>query len=477
MRLSPRIIQAMEILQLNVLALEERIDAELQSNPALEIQENEESSEEIETDDWDDRGERALVVADEGDNSDDFGRLDSMTREYGDDFFSESSPAPFRPRYGGDGDPKMEAMANTAAPEETLNENLHRQWMFTDTDEDLIWIGRAIIDAIAEDGYLRTGLDEIAASLEPPPPPEKLQEALNLVQKLEPVGVGARDLRECLLLQLAAAAEAGADVYLEMQLVGSFLREIEMNHLPLIARRTGRTIEEIKAAIGNIARLDPRPGLQVGQSGSPAIYPDAVVEVDDDGAIVVSIGDGRLPPLTISEYCLEKARDKTVDSSTRKFLKKNIRSGRWIVEAIAQRRRTLGRVIQEVFAVQRDFLDEGREALKPLPMADIAEKVGVHVATVSRAVADKYVQTPQGIFPLRMFFSGGTTTGEGREMSWEAVKEKLKDIVDGEDKSRPLNDEKLAAALRASGIDIARRTVAKYRKILGIPPARNRREY
>jgi RNA polymerase sigma-54 factor len=209
----------------------------------------------------------------------------------------------------------------------------------------------------------------------------------------------------------------------------------------------------------------------------PAIHPDVIVEVEDDGRVFVIVSDDHLPHLAISDYYVEKSRDRSEEVSTRKFLRKNIRSGRWLIEAVAQRRRTLLRVTEEVFRVQREFLDEGREALKPLPMADIAGKVGVHVATVSRAVADKYVQTPQGIFPLRMFFSGGTRTAEGQDMSWEAVKLKLQEIVQAEDKSKPLNDEKLAQALQAEGIDIARRTVAKYRGILNIPPARKRKEY
>ena len=171
------------------------------------------------------------------------------------------------------------------------------------------------------------------------------------------------------------------------------------------------------------------------------------------------------------------ARDRRVEKDARQFLQRNIRSAQWLMGAIEQRQHTILRVAEEVFAHQREFLDVGAEALKPLPMMDVANKVGVHVATVSRAVAGKYAQTPRGIYPLRMFFSGGTRTAGGQDVAWDAVKLKLKEIVDAEDKSKPLNDDQLVAKLTAEGIEIARRTVAKYRSAMDIPPARKRRQY
>jgi RNA polymerase sigma-54 factor len=236
-------------------------------------------------------------------------------------------------------------------------------------------------------------------------------------------------------------------------------------------------VEEIKDAIANLSHLNPRPGRLVGWREVPRILPDIVVSLDDDGEVVISMSDGNTPRLRISRAYRRLFRNKQTERNVREFLKKNIRSAQWLVDAIQQRRSTVRRVAEEVFAVQRDFLDHGREALKPLPMLNVAEKVGVHVATVSRAVAGKYVDTPRGIYPLRMFFSGGKTTSDGQDMAWDAIKAKLKEVVDNEDKDNPLNDDQLAAALKAGGIVIARRTVAKYRNLMNIPPARKRREF
>jgi RNA polymerase sigma-54 factor len=477
MRLSPRMIQAMEILQLPMLALQERIEAELESNPVLEMQhpEVDEEAPPAREDPGEDRGERALVVEDGNHQSEDFNRLEDFTREYGTEFINSESR---RPRADhGDRDPKMEAMANAPAHAESLDEYLLEQWRFVEVNPKLKAAGELIIANIDDDGYLRTSLEDLFAQTDGAYRPEERLGALHLVQSLDPLGVGARDLQECMTIQLEAEANAGRDVSLELLLVERHLRDIEMNHLPRIAQRTERTIDQVKEAIENLSRLTPHPGRLIVSRTVPVINPDVIVDIDEDGQIVAMMADGSTPGLRISRMYRRLARDRGTDGEARKFLQQNIRSAQWLVSAIRQRRETVRRVAEEVFRAQRGFLDDGEEALKPLPMADIAEKVGVHVATISRAVAGKYAQTPRGIYPLRMFFSGGTKTSGGDSVSWDAVKVKLKEIVDAEDKSKPLNDDQLAAALSDGGVKIARRTVAKYRNLMDIPPARKRRTY
>ncbi|MHC4718062.1 MAG: RNA polymerase factor sigma-54 [Planctomycetota bacterium] len=478
MKLSPRIIQAMEILQLPLLALQERIEQELASNPCLEQMEGsgdpdmpveapEESHE---------RGEEDMVVGADKDNTDDFERLADFDEVYAEEL--DWSDRPSRAvSAGGERDAKMDALANTAAPSQSLSDYLMQQWAFVEAPDEVKRAGQALIQNIDEDGYLRDPPAELVRQENPPITEPALAEALPMVQALDPPGVGARDLRESLLLQLDAEAAAGKDVALARRLVADFHREIELNHIPQIARRTGRSVGQINEALAHLGRLDPHPGRLIGDHPVPYIVPDAIVDVDEDGNVVVVMRDGDGPALRISRLYRSMARQRQTDSDAREFLRKNLRSAQWLIGAIAQRRRTVRRVIEEVFAAQKEFLERGREALRPLPMTDVARKVGVHVATVSRAVSGKYVQTPRGIFPLRMFFSGGKTTADGQDVAWDAIKVKLKEIVDGEDKTRPLNDDKIAEALAAAGVRIARRTVAKYRNLLNIPPARQRKQY
>ena len=481
MKLSPRIIQAMEILQLPMLALQERIEAEMEANPVLEVQPP--TADDPDTppprERPDDRGEQQMVVKDDNRQREDFERLDNFTQEYGTEFIDSEAPSRPRPAVG-ERDRKMDAMANTAAPDQSLTEYLQDQWRFVETDKRIGIAGGLIINYIDESGYLRTPLEELVASTDAVRAsltPAELAEALRAVQMLDPLGVGARDLRECLQIQLAAESAAGRDVSLEMTIVERFLQDVEMNRLPRIAQRTDRSVEDIKKALENLSHLNPTPGSLIAPRRAPVIFPEILLEIGEDGEVIVKMADGNTPQLRISQSYRTLARDRKTDKEARQFLQKNIRSAQWLVGAIQQRRQTIYRVAVEVFRVQRDFLDAGEEALRPLPMADVAGRVGVHVATVSRAVSGKYVQTPRGIFPLRMFFSGGTTRADGKDVAWDAVKAKLKEIVDAEDKSAPSNDDQLAAELQKHGLKIARRTVAKYRRLLNIPPARKRREY
>ena len=268
------------------------------------------------------------------------------------------------------------------------------------------------------------------------------------------------------------------DMSFEMRLVSKHWDELLENKLPQIAKKMKCTVEQINDAIAHMAKLDTSPGLLVGRNENHPISADVTVTAKEQGGYEVWLTDTRVPNLRVNSFYSSMARDRKIDQKTREFLQQNIRSAQWFMDAIEQRKNTLLRVAQVVVDHQSDFFDKGKLYLKPLPMAAVAEKVGVHIATVSRAVSGKYIQCSQGILPLRGFFNGGMEDATGQKHSWDAVKAKLQQIVDEEDKSNPLNDDDLKEALTKSGIGkIARRTVAKYRKILYIPTARFRKKY
>ena len=491
--LTPRMIQSMQILQLPMMALEERIEQELENNPVLEMREKDADPDS----DPDDPGpppapvqdevredSRPMVVNEDSNQSEDFDRLARISEYFENEEFSTNS-GNFRQSqsYEGERDKKLDAMNNTAARAITLAEYLADQWALVDANPAVRAAGTASINFIDVEGYLRIDMATIQKESKTPLAIPDLDAALKLIQTLDPPGVGARDLSECLLLQLQALEDdeelaAGHDFDLERALVRDHIKDLEMNRYPQISRKLGRPIEELKTAVHRLSRLNPHPGKQIGQSDAPPITPDAIVYYDEEtDKYEIDMAHDPAPNLYIRGMYRKMLRDRATDKKTREFLSTNVRNARWLIESIEQRRGTIMRVIRAVVDAQREFFDKGAEFLKPLPMIHVADQLGIHVATVSRAVSEKWIQTPRGVFPLRRFFSGGTQNADGSDMSWDAVKEKLKTIIAEEDKKNPLNDDVIVEKLKAQGIDLARRTVAKYRKILNIPTARQRRAY
>ena len=306
---------------------------------------------------------------------------------------------------------------------------------------------------------------------------DEVRDALERLRETIHPGLGALDLRECLLLQLPGAGLW--DPFMR-QLIEDHLDDIRANRLPQIVRATGRDIEDVKAAIELIQGLDPAPGAGFGDASAEVIHPEVIVELDED-EFVVRLDRERTPQLRLSPMYQTTAFRKMLkegDKDEREWAKKRLEAASWFIDALAQRQSTLERIANALFRRQRAFLDRGKEALKPLRMQEIAAEVGVHISTVSRAVAGKYAQTPRGIFPLKFFFTGGTTKSSGEETSQVSIKERSKKIVAAEDSAKPLSDEGIAKALEETdGIKIARRTVTKYRKALGIPSSTQRRTY
>lgn len=491
MKLSPRMIQSMEILQLPALALEERIEQELVENPTLELLENRADRADVDSiqqeraDDDALRGEMKVGKNGTTDSADDFQRLDSLSSQYGDTWdYNTTGSSSFRGRQTGERDAKMDAMANTASRGRSLGEQLMDQWRFVEIEDPLVkQAGELVIGFIDDDGYLRTEMIHMIQQAPHGMRQDHLNQAIEIIQtQLEPPGIGARNLAECLRLQLEADdgvdGEADSLNGLAREIVMHHLKDVEMNRLPRIARQTGQPIEQIKQALARLKRLDPFPGRQLAPVQTEVIVPDVQVEYDpSQDRYVAGLNRGRTPALRVSPIYSKMYKQTKGDKQTREFLSGNLHNARWLIDAIDQRNNTLMRVVNIVIDRQREFLDHGESYLRPLPMIQVADQLGIHVGTVSRAVSEKYIQTPRGIFPLRMFFTGGTESADGEEMSWTAVQAKLKDVVDREDPKKPWSDEALVKQLKADGIDIARRTVAKYRQQLGIPPARRRKQF
>lgn len=475
MKLAPRMIQSMEVLQLPMLALQEKIEAELNSNPVLERADEpaEPTSETAETPS-ESILEKELVVSEDGDRLEDFQRLDHLDevfKEYfsNGDFSRSSSYDPSEP------DRKLEAIQNTAAVGQSLQDALKEQWRLVEASDAVKAAGELIIESLDEKGYLTVRLEQLCQNDKQSFSIEHLEEALRLVQQLDPPGVGARDVRECLLIQMRQFPE---DMSFEIEIVQKHWQELLENRLPQIAKKMNSSLEQVKRAIERMSKIDLSPGLQIGRNDNYPITADIVVEPDENGGFRAVLAETELPNLRVNRFYQQMAKNRCIDEKTRQFLQKNIRSAQWFMDAIAQRRQTLQKVAQAIVDYQRDFFEKGPLYLKPLPMSAIAEKVGVHVATISRAVSGKYIQCSQGIVPLRSFFSGGLEDENGQERSWDALKTKLQELVDQEDKTNPLSDDQLRQKLAEAGMgNIARRTVAKYRKILNIPTARFRRKY
>ncbi|MBK8913294.1 MAG: RNA polymerase factor sigma-54 [Phycisphaerales bacterium] len=480
-RLTPQLIQAMDILQLPAMALESRLSAELDSNPALELAPADEDSPESGVEPGATaiaRAESDAATRDGGGvtNASDFERLDNLVREYDfdDDFEVRSSRS--RARIEEAGDQKLDAMANAAARTQSLQEHLLAQWAMLDNlDERARLLGARIIEALTDAGRLEVPLEQIGAGMQPPPTQAERSAALARVQLLEPAGVGARSLQECLLLQLEALP---GDHDLAMRIVEDHFDDLQKNRLPQIARALGVDVGAVQGAIEELGRLSLNPGSDISSGAAPIVMPDVIVEYDArQDRYDVRLARGNLREVRISPEFREALEGARNDPSAREFIKDKIARANAIIDAVRYRRERLLDVARAVVEAQRDFLDHGEQHLKVLRMSDLAQRFGCDPSTISRTVDEKWMQTPRGIFPLRRFFTGGTENEVGEALGWDSIKARVQEIVDREDKSAPLSDDEIVAALRSAGIDIKRRTVAKYRAQLHIPVARQRRKF
>jgi RNA polymerase sigma-54 factor len=474
--LAPKMIQSMEILQLPIAALEERIEQEINENPLLEKLEEDpdlpEETGEVENPDAPTSEERELVVDESKDNVDDFERLLNIGEDWPDHF--DERPRPSSNRMDEESDRKNDAMANMVSRPQSLADYLCDQLGWYDSTPAVRQMAERIIYSLDANGYLTAPLTDL---IDPTGGPEQLelaQQALALIQRLDPPGVGARDLRECLLLQLQPKMP-----YFEQlrAIISGHLEDLRDNRLPAIQRRTGYSIDLIQETLGELKKLNPRPGARFTEVHVPNVTPDVFVDQADDGKYKVFLEDGRTPSLRISNFYRELLTKGQATDVEKEYIKRKLNSAQWLIEAIEQRRGTLTRVAQAIVDHQTEFLNKGPEYIEPLKMQQIADKVGVHVTTVSRAVDDKWIQTPRGLYPLKRFFGGGTKSADGEDVAWDAVRLKLQEIVDNENKQEPYSDDDLVLQLASHGLTVARRTVTKYRKAMNIPSSRQRRDW
>jgi RNA polymerase sigma-54 factor len=495
--ISPRMIQSMEILQLPVMALQERIEHELHENPFLELREpgNQEEgypnapelgevveapdppppeAPKIET-------PEAPLVIDAKSAEQDFERMEAINEDWSDYFNEESRPS--ANRISEEMDKKHDAMANMADRPQSLQDYLEEQLPYLELEPDERAHIDYLISHIDDRGYLAYydqekrayfsySLEQLAEQAKGAVTVNQLADALEYLQQLDPAGVGARDTKECLLLQLTPDTPHRDIV---KALILNHLEDIQHNRLPIIQKKTGYDMKVIHEAIEALKHLNPRPGSQFASKNVQFVVPDIVIDKNDQGEYDIRLVDDWTPNIYISRRHIEMLRNKDLDAKTREWLQRKVQSAKWLIDAIEQRRSTLMKVTRAIITHQRNFLDKGPEHIEPLKMQQIADIVGVHVTTVSRAVDDKWAQTPRGIFPLKRFFGGGTQTASGEEVAWETIKQKLLDIIGNEDKANPLSDEDLVTKLSESGYPVARRTVTKYRKMLGIQSSRQRK--
>ena len=464
LRMAPRMIQSMEILQLPLMALQERIDQELIENPILVDLRESATKPESETE-----SEEAPAAPEPAEAPEpEFDAGDDWADQYGE------GHRPSRAALSEEADRKHDAMQNMASRPQSLHDYLADQLGFLDSDPATRELAEYIVHNLDDNGFLHMDLNEVVRDFGGDASVSQAEYALGLVQKLDPPGVGARNLRECLLLQLTPDVPM-RDVL--QVLISNHLDDIQQNRLPTIEKRTGIPIDQIKEAIDQLRRLNPRPGARFVADNAQYVVPDLIVEADEHGSYGVRLQDDHTPQLSISRHYQKLLKDRQADPAAREYIQKKIQSARWLIESIEQRRNTLLKVARAIIEHQQDFLDKGPESIEPLKMQQIADRVHVHVTTVSRAVDDKWVQTPRGIFPLKRFFGGGTTDADGNEVAWDTIKQKLLEIIAKEDKGNPLSDEEIVEELGRTGLPVARRTVTKYRKALRIPSSRQRKQF
>jgi RNA polymerase sigma-54 factor len=483
--LAPQLQQSLALLQAPTLELKALVEQELQQNPVLEeapdTEADSQSKDEHEEEPASNAADPAEPPADlefdptsekaasepVDDFQAEFDRLVQLDQEWRDHFAQTNLPI----RASAEEEEKRQFMFDSLVAATSLQEILLEQVRESSLAEPDWPIAETLIGNVDEYGYLKTSVEELAVSTGLPA--ERISHVLKAIQTFEPVGVGARDLRECLLLQLERLGQQGT---LEYRIVSEFMDALGKRRIPEIARGTDTTVEQVQEAMARIARLEPRPGRAFLPNNDQFVLPEVFVQKSGDDYIITTNNE-HIPHLRISNTYKDLMSQRENSSEVRNYIREKIRAGKFLIKSLHQRQETILNIAREIVNRQREFMAKGVSALKPLTMVQIAQVVGVHETTVSRAVSGKYMQTPQGIFEMKYFFTAGIHTANGDGMSNTSVKDIVAEIFKAEDASKPLSDQEVVRMLKEKGIVIARRTVAKYRTELNILPSNLRKVY
>src|SRR5205809_2694760 len=459
--LSPQLQQSLLILQTPLLELRNLVQQEMETNPVLEDLPDEPGAD-----------ERSEAEPSSDDNfKDEFEKLASLDEEWR-DYMAQSASYRDGFRDSKEAQDKRQFLFDSIPVQETLQQNLIGQLNQSVLNASDRKAAELIIGNIDDNGFLQSTPEEMA--LNSGIPKEDFEKMLALIQSFYPAGVGARDLRECLLLQLQ---RQGKENTFEYKIVFEYMEDLGRRRFPEIARRMGISVEEVQTAAENIGRLNPRPGQVFAAAPQNYVLPDVTVE-KVNSEYQISLNDEQIPHLRISNLYKDIiASGNTQSGEVKDYIRDKIRSGKFLIRSIHQRQQTIASIAQQIVSRQRDFLEHGPSHLKPMIMREVADAVGVHETTVSRAVSGKYMAAAQGVVEMKYFFTSGYQTATGESLSNISVKEAILDLVKHENGSAPLSDHEMVEILGERGIPIARRTVAKYRDELNILPSHMRRKY
>ena len=477
--LAPQLRQSLKILQVAALDLRSVIQEELQSNPTLEelpmenvsldpVQEDSEGKASAEGSETGQSAEKPGETETKRDEMD-FSKEFEILGKFDDDW--RDIPGAGSRTFTAEDAERRQHFFDSLVSEPSLQEHLMRQAEQADISPQALEAMRTLVSSLDERGFLaQTPAD---AALQTGLPLAAVQEAVAALKAFDPPGIGAQSLAECLLAQLASLGRADS---LPARIVRDHFELLTRRRIPEIARKLGASPDDVQGAIEEIGRLNPAPGSRFADDNNRVVVPDVTVEKDGD-EWKIHLNNDYIPRLRISSTYRELIARGTLSKTERDYLRERIRSGKFLIDSIEQRQRTIERITREILTAQAEFFEGGVARLKPLTMTRIADIVGVHETTVSRAIANKYIKTPHGVFEFKYFFTPGYQSDGGSSVSNTSVKEMIADLVAVEDKSAPLSDQDIVARLLDKGITIARRTVAKYREELGILPSNLRRDY